>query len=158
MEATRWDGIWQCNRSSPFVGAPAFVREWVTAVHGQRMTELAYLRAHTPLPKRHKENPLSLIHKFKWRFAWSWVSGGSRVLLETLVVYYCCLAPVWCRAPLLWLLLTVAWFLGPLIGCTDTGYGYVDMVRRQLWKIKIHGYGKYIYNFINKYYEGNSQS
>jgi hypothetical protein len=35
------------------------------------------------------------------------------------------------------------------------GYTDTDTVVRQLWKIMIHPYGKYIYNFINKYYEDN---
>jgi hypothetical protein len=42
--------------------------------------------------------------------------------------------------------------------CTDTGYGYIDTVIRQFQKIRIHQYVKYIYNFINKYYEDNTQS
>jgi hypothetical protein len=37
-------------------------------------------------------------------------------------------------------------------------YGYVDTVMWQLKKIRIHRYNKYIYNFINKYYEDNAQS
>jgi hypothetical protein len=44
------------------------------------------------------------------------------------------------------------------LGCTDTGYRYIHTVIQQLRKIRIHRYGKYIYNFINKYYEGNAQS
>jgi hypothetical protein len=41
----------------PFLGAPAFVCEWV---YGQRVTELAYSRAYTPLPKAQEENFLFL--------------------------------------------------------------------------------------------------
>jgi hypothetical protein len=37
-------------------------------------------------------------------------------------------------------------------------YGYVDTLIRQLQKIRIHQYSKYIYNLQNKYYEDNAQS
>jgi hypothetical protein len=45
------------------------MREWVSAVDGKRVTELAYLRAYTPLRMGHTRKILSLIHKFRQQIA-----------------------------------------------------------------------------------------
>jgi hypothetical protein len=89
----RWAGMasWRHNCFSALLGSSYFCvrvgecRSWEEGDWAHLFKGL-----HSSPEGTHKENPLSLIHKF-WRwFAWSQVSDGALVVLETPVVCCCC--------------------------------------------------------------------
>jgi hypothetical protein len=87
----RWVGTvsGRRNRFSTLLGSSC-LRAWVGECRWWAEGDWAcLLRGMHSFPEEiHKENPLSLIHKFKRWFTWSRVFGGALVLLETQVVCY----------------------------------------------------------------------